>query len=67
MLGEEHQSTEKLPKNVIIEYAKIMALNQTKSDKRTFIMNMGIYRFLEINLFNSLLFLDEKFEVKRVE
>lgn len=50
MLGEEHQFTEKLPKNVIIEYAKIMALNQTKSDKHTFIMNMGIYRFLEINL-----------------
>lgn len=67
MLGKEHQSAEKIPKNVIVEYAKIMPLNQTKSDKCMFVMNMGIYRFLEINMLNSFLFSGAKCEVKRTQ
>lgn len=67
MLGKNINPLRRFQKNVIVEYAKTMPLNQTKSDKCTFIMNMGIYRFLEINMFNSFLFLGAKFEVKRTE
>lgn len=52
---------------MIVEYAKIMPLNQTKSDEYTFIINVGINRFLEINLFNSSLFLNKNFEVWSTE